>query len=52
MIRHEAEYQEASGRPADERKRLAEHGARLKETGLSDDEIKRVIDRWSRFTFN
>ncbi len=49
MIRNEAEYQEASARLADERKRLAEHGARLKETGLSDDEIKRVIDPMESF---
>jgi hypothetical protein len=44
MIRNEAEYQEASARLADERNRLTEHRTRLKETGLSDDEIKRVID--------
>src|SRR6266478_1668862 len=44
MIRNEAEYQEASARLTSERNRLAEHRARLKETGLSDEEIKRVID--------
>jgi ribosome-binding protein aMBF1 (putative translation factor) len=44
MIRNEAEYQEASVRLSDERKRLADHAARLKETGLSEEEIKRVID--------
>ncbi|HEV3158272.1 MAG TPA: helix-turn-helix transcriptional regulator [Candidatus Baltobacteraceae bacterium] len=44
MIRNETEYQEASVRLSDERKRLADHTARLKETGLSDEEIKRVID--------
>jgi ribosome-binding protein aMBF1 (putative translation factor) len=49
MIRNEAEYQEASARLASERSRLAEHRARLKETGLSDDEIKRVIDPMETF---
>lgn len=49
MIRNEAEYQEASARLASERSRLAEHRARLKETGLSDDEIKRVIDPMESF---
>jgi ribosome-binding protein aMBF1 (putative translation factor) len=44
MIRNETEYQEASARLTDERNRLADHRARLKETGLSDEEIKRVID--------
>src|ERR1700729_15133 len=49
MIRNENEYQEASARLADERSRLAEHRARLKETGLSDEEIKRVIDPMESF---
>ena len=49
MIRNEAEYQEASARLASERNRLAEHRARLKETGLSDEEIKRVIDPMESF---
>ena len=49
MIRNEAEYQEASARLASERSRLAEHRARLKETGLSDEEIKRVIDPMEAF---
>jgi len=44
MIRNEAEYQEASSRLAGERKRLAGHRSRLKETGLSAAEITRVID--------
>jgi hypothetical protein len=44
MIRNEAEYQEASQRLAQESLRLAEHRARLKEAGLGDEEIKRVID--------
>src|SRR6516164_6633330 len=49
MIRNEAEYQEASARLADERQRLAEHRARLKEAGLSKVEIKRVIDPMESF---
>ena len=49
MIRNEAEYQEASARLADERQRLAEHRARLKEAGLSEEEIKRVIDPMESF---
>jgi DNA-binding Xre family transcriptional regulator len=44
MIRNEAEYQEASQRLAQESLRLAEHRVRLKEAGLGDDEINRVID--------
>ena len=44
MIRNEAEYQEASVRLAEEQKRLVEHRARLKEAGLTEEEIKRVID--------
>jgi ribosome-binding protein aMBF1 (putative translation factor) len=44
MIRNEAEYQEASGRLEEERKRLAEHRRRLKTAGLKETEIKRVID--------
>jgi ribosome-binding protein aMBF1 (putative translation factor) len=49
MIRNETEYQEASARLADERKRLTEHRARLQETGLAEDEIKRVIDPMESF---
>jgi ribosome-binding protein aMBF1 (putative translation factor) len=49
MIRSEAEYQEASKRLAEELKRLDEHRARLRETGLKDAEIKRVIDPLESF---
>jgi ribosome-binding protein aMBF1 (putative translation factor) len=49
MIRNETEYQEASTRLADERNRLIEHRARLKEAGLDDAEIKRVIDPMESF---
>lgn len=49
MIRNENEYREAVARLEEERNRLAEHRARLKEAGLSDDEIKRVIDPMESF---
>lgn len=49
MIRNESEYKEAVGRLADEQKRLTEHRVRLKEAGLSDEEIKRVIDPMESF---
>ena len=49
MIRNEAEYQEASKRLGDELKRLGEHRARLKEAGLGDIEVKRVIDPLESF---
>lgn len=49
MIRNETEYKEAVERLTEEQKRLAEHRARLKEAGLSDEEIKRVIDPMESF---
>jgi ribosome-binding protein aMBF1 (putative translation factor) len=49
MIRNEAEYREAVERLAAERNRLAEHRARLKATGLSDDEVKCVTDPMESF---
>ena len=49
MIRNETEYQEASARLAAERNRLADHRSRLKEAGLSEAEIKRVIDPMESF---
>ncbi len=49
MIRNEAEYQEASARLAEERKRLAEHRVRLQEAGLTEEEIRRVIDPMESF---
>jgi hypothetical protein len=49
MICNEAEYQEASKRLGDELKRLDEHRARLKEAGLGDLEVKRVIDPLESF---
>jgi hypothetical protein len=44
MIRNEAEYQNASTRLQEEHARLVEHRARLKASGMSDEEIKRVTD--------
>lgn len=44
MIRNEHEYKEAVMRLEEERKRMGEHRKRLSESGLSDEEIKRVID--------
>jgi ribosome-binding protein aMBF1 (putative translation factor) len=44
MIRSEAEYREAAARLEAEQHRLAEHRTRLKATGLSDEEVKRVTD--------
>ena len=49
MIRNETEYQEASARLAEERKRLADHRSRLAQAGLGDEEIKRVIDPMESF---
>src|SRR5271155_2910081 len=49
MIRNESEYQEAVARLAEEQERLTEHRARLREAGLSDVEIKRVIDPMESF---
>jgi ribosome-binding protein aMBF1 (putative translation factor) len=44
MIRNETEYQEAVKRLSEEHTRLADHRARLKDTGLTEEEIKRVVD--------
>ena len=44
MIRNETEYKEAVARLTDEKRRLAEQRKRLKETGLTPEEIKRVVD--------
>ena len=49
MIRNETEYKEAVASLAEERNRLGEHRSRLKESGLTDDEIKRVIDPMESF---
>jgi ribosome-binding protein aMBF1 (putative translation factor) len=49
MIRNETEYQESSARLTEERSRLADHRSRLREAGLSEEEIKRVIDPMESF---
>jgi ribosome-binding protein aMBF1 (putative translation factor) len=49
MIRNETEYKEAIARLGEERSRLDEHRQRLHDAGLSDEEIKRVIDPMESF---
>ena len=49
MIRNDNEYKEAAARLKDERARLDEHRKRLRESGLSPAEIKRVIDPMESF---
>ena len=49
MIRNETEYKVAAARLAEERNRLADHRTRLKEAGLNDGEIKRVVDPMESF---
>jgi DNA-directed RNA polymerase specialized sigma subunit len=49
MLRNDTEYKHAVRHLAEERTRLATHRARLKETGLSDEEIKRVTDPMASF---
>ncbi len=44
MVDREAEYRVDVVRLEAERHRLAEYWTRLKETGLSDEEVKRVTD--------
>ena len=49
MIRTESEYQEAIGRLSGETKRLDEHRSRLREAGLNEEAIKRVMDPMESF---
>ncbi len=49
MNRNEADFEEASKRLGGKLKRLDEHRARLKEAGLGDAEIKRVVDPLESF---
>lgn len=49
MIRSEAEYQEAASRLIAERTRLSDHRGRLRNAGLNEEEIKRVIDPMESF---
>jgi hypothetical protein len=49
MIRNEAEYQKAARRLAEEARRFDEHRLQLKQSGLSDLQIRRVIDPLESF---
>lgn len=49
MIRTESEYKEAVARLKQERLRLEDHRARLQESGLSAEEVKRVCDPMESF---
>lgn len=49
MIRNEAEYQEASKKLVEVLQRLDEHRASLKEAGLGETEIQRVLDPLESF---
>jgi DNA-binding XRE family transcriptional regulator len=49
MIRNETEYKEAVARLGEERGKLTEHAKRLKDAGLTSEEIKRVIDPMESF---
>ena len=50
MIRTDAEYEQARGRLLDERKRMSEHEASMKEAGLDDAQLKRAMDPLRSFT--
>lgn len=49
MIRNENEYREAVSRLKDEEERLAAHRRELEKTGLSPEELKRVLDPMESF---
>lgn len=49
MIRNDNEYREAVERLTEERRRLDEHRQRLRGAGLSEPELKRVIDPMESF---
>lgn len=49
MIRNDAEYKEAVTRITEEKRRLAEQQSKLKEMGLSREEIKRATDPMRSF---
>ena len=50
MIRTDAEYQQVRARLRDERQRLGEHEARMKEMNLSAAERKRALDPLQPFS--
>ena len=49
MIRNETEYREAVARLKEERERLEAHRRALRDTGLSDAEVKRLCDPMESF---
>jgi hypothetical protein len=49
MIETEDEYQEAKARVKEAETRITEQGARLRSAGLTEAEIKRVIDPLKSF---
>ena len=49
MIRNETEYREAVERLTAESARMTEHKVRLAATGLTDEEVRRVIDPLESF---
>jgi hypothetical protein len=52
MIRNETEYREAVKRLSEEQGRLAQHRARLKETGLTKRRLSALLIRWNPSTYN
>ena len=50
MIRTDADYLQARARLIDEKKRLGEYEARMKEKGLGPAEVKRAMDPLRSFT--
>ena len=49
MIRNKLEYREAVNRLKEERERLESHRRALRDTGLSEEEVKRVCDPMESF---
>jgi predicted XRE-type DNA-binding protein len=49
MIRNETEYKEATQRIREEKSRLDQQEEKLKEMGMSDDEMKRAMDPMRSF---
>ena len=49
MIRNKLEYREAVNRLKEERRRLESHRRTLRDTGLSEEEVKRVCDPMESF---
>jgi transcriptional regulator with XRE-family HTH domain len=49
MIRNDTEYQQAVRRSQEERARLGDHETRLRESGLSPDEVRRALEPLQSF---